>query len=170
MFLFRHSPAHAHCRAQRGRASSTALWLWLHSSTRLWPATTAQLRLWHVNTQKLPAPPPHHHYNLTQHSPVICPFLFVFLTSFPWSSTHNRGHKQATTHSHFEYYFFTMSCYKRKHLTTLKDFYLYCLKRNWTTCLFFTFHIYDYLFRFFLFILLSCFFFIGLWFVQKWTC
>lgn len=34
----------------------------------------------------------------------------------------------------FEYYFFIMlSCYKRKHLTALKDFYLYCLKRNWTT-------------------------------------
>lgn len=79
------------------------------------------------------------HYNLTWHLPSICPSLFVFLTSFPWSSTHNRGHKQATAHSGFEYYFFIMlSCYKRKHLTALKDFYLYCLKRNWTTFLCFS--------------------------------
>lgn len=84
---------------------------------------------------------PRPHLDLTRHLPSICPSLFVFLTSFPWSSTHNRGHKQASAHSSFEYYFFIMlSCSRRKHSTTLKDFYLYCLKRNWTTCLF-VFHI-----------------------------
>lgn len=53
----RHTPAHAHSRAQRGRSSSAALRLRLHSSTRLRPAATAQLRLWHVNTHQLQRPP-----------------------------------------------------------------------------------------------------------------
>lgn len=113
-------------------------------------------------------PDPRH--NSTQHFPSICLSLFVFLTSFPWSSTHKRGHKRATDHSHFEYYFFIMlSCYKRKHLTAMRDFYLYCSKEI-GPC-FFTFHIYDYLFRIFcVYINVMFFFIIGLWFVRKWTC
>lgn len=113
-FCCRHAPAHAHSRAQRGRAPSAALRLRLHSSTRLRPATTAQLRLWHVNDLNTP------HLDLPQHLPSSV-LLFVFLTSFLWSSTDNRGHKQATAHSRFEYSFFiNLSCYKRKRINASK--------------------------------------------------
>lgn len=90
----------------------------------------------------IPPSPPHHH-DFTRHLPSICPSLFVFLTSFPWSSTHNRGHKQATAHSRFEYYFFIMlSCYKRKTFNCIEGllFVLFEKKSDHTSC-FFVLHI-----------------------------
>lgn len=49
---------------------------------------------------------PHHHHHLSTRLDSFLPsvFFFVFLTSVPWSSTHNRGHKQATAHFDFECY------------------------------------------------------------------
>lgn len=107
----RHATAHAHSGAQRARtrAPPAGLRLWLHSGSRLHPAATAQLWLRHVKTEEplnLPDSPHHHHHHLSTRLDSFLPsvFFFVFLTSVPWSSTHNRGHKQATAHFDFECY------------------------------------------------------------------
>lgn len=168
----RHTPAYAHSRAQRARASSAALRLRLHSSTQLRPAATDHLRLRHVNTQ-LPTSSPTH--NSTQHLPSICSPSFVFLTSFPWSSTHNRGHKQATAHSRFwHYFFYSVVLFQEKTLNCIEGLLFVLFERNWTTRLFFsTFHIYDYLLRYFCVVFLGVFFVnvkIFYWFMEKWTC
>lgn len=98
-------------------------------ATQQHPATASRHRPPSVTACEHPTTYILPHHNSTQHLPSICPPSFVFLTSFPWSSTHNRGHKQATAHSRFWHYFFILSsCSKRKHLTASKDFYLYCLK------------------------------------------
>lgn len=119
----RNTTAHAHSGAQRGRASSAAIRLWLHSSTGLRPAATAQFRLRHVID-----PTPHHpHPDPAPSShPII---LLLFLTSFLWSSTHNRGHKQATAHFGFHCYFL-FGCSVTRGKRRCRDSYCFCLKKN----------------------------------------
>lgn len=117
----RNTTAHAHSGTQRGRASSAAVRLRLHSSTGLRPAATAQLRLQHV----IDPPPPPHLDPAPSSYPII---LLLFLTSFLWSSTHNRGHKQATAHSGFHCYFLFCSVTRRK--WCCRDSHFLCLKIN----------------------------------------
>lgn len=163
-FCCRHTSAHAHSRDQCGRAPSAGLWLRLHSSTRLRPAATAQLWLWHVNTPHTPATSP-----ITLLPSVL---LFVFLTSFPWSSTHNRGHKQATAHSRFEWHFFIMlCCYKE--ITQLHWRTFICVGWQEIGPRFFVFShsiFMTYLECCFSFCVCLCHVFYWFWFVQKWTC
>lgn len=69
------------------------------------------------------------------------------------------------------FYYVVLSHSKTKHLPALKDFYLYCLKRNWTIflCIPHSIFMTTYLDSFvFIFHVMS--FFLLLWFVQKWTC
>lgn len=62
----------------------------------------------------------------------LSPLLFfVFLTSFPWSSTHNRGHKQATAHSYIEYLFYYVGLLQQQGTLQFR-----CLKWNWTLLVF----------------------------------
>lgn len=125
----RNTTAHAHSRAQRGCASSAAVQLRLHSSTGLRPAATAQLRLRHVIDPHPPHPDP---------APSSHPIVLL-LTSFLWSSTHNRGHKQATAHSGFHCYFL-FCCAVTRGKRRCRDSHFFCLKINLNISLF-LFHI-----------------------------
>lgn len=101
---------------------------------------------------------PHHHHHLSTRLDSFLPsvFFFVFLTSVPWSSTHNRGHKQATAHFDFECYicFIIIIMIKviiilllsKKTFICIKGllFVFYWKKPELDHELIFTFHIYDY--------------------------
>lgn len=146
-FCCRHTPAHAHSGAQRGRASSAALWLRLHSSTGLRPATTAQLRLWHVNN--LNTPP---------HPPRLVPTPSFHLSFSLCSSPASYGLLLATGATSKQQptlvlsTIFLLSCpvTREKRINASKGLlFLSFEKKLDHVCFFFTFHIYDYLFRFF---------------------
>lgn len=104
----RNTTAHAHSGAQRGRASSAAVWLWLHSSTRLRPAATAQLWLRHVIDPHPPPPslgpstflPSHHPPSLSHQLPM------VFYTQ--------QRPQASDSPLWFSLLFFIVFCYKRK--------------------------------------------------------
>lgn len=105
----RNTTAHAHSGAQRGRASSAAVRLRLHSSAGLRPATTAQLRLRHVID---PHPPPPHPSSgpstfLPSHHPSLSHQLpMVFYTQ--------QGPQASDSPLWFSLQFFILFCYKRK--------------------------------------------------------
>lgn len=103
----RNTTAHAHSGAQRGRASSAAVRLRLHSSTGLRPAATAQLRLRHVIDPHPPSSgpstflPSHHPPSLSHQLPM------VFYTQ--------QGPQASDSPLWFSLLFFILLfCYKRK--------------------------------------------------------
>lgn len=110
--------------------------------------------------------------NLTQHFPSIFPPFFVFLTSFPWSSTHNRGHKQATAHSRFEHYFFIMFVqFQEKTFNCIEGLLFVLFERNWTTFVFVLFFPHSIFMTTYLDIFCVAFFLVIFYcFMEKWTC
>lgn len=117
-----------------------------HQATASHHSPASVMACEHPTTQ-----PPNHHHNLSQ-LPSICLSLFVFLTSFPWSSTHNRGHKQATAHSPLSTIFLLCCLLQEKTFNCIEGLLFVLFEKkldHMYVCLFFTFHIYDYLFRYF---------------------
>lgn len=102
-----------------------------------------------------PSPPSPHHLPTTTTLPdTFLPSVLLSLCSSPASHglllTTGATSKQQPTLVSSTIFLLCCPVTREKHLTALKDFYLYCLKRNRTTrhvSLFYTFHIYDYLFR-----------------------
>lgn len=103
----RNTTAHAHSGTQRGRASSAAVRLRLHSSTGLRPAATAQLRLQHVIDPPSPSSGPST-FLLSHHPPSLSHQLpMVFYTQ--------QGPQASDSPLWFSLLFFILLfCYKKK--------------------------------------------------------
>lgn len=130
-----------------------------------------------VTACEQPEYPHHHHHHhthldLTRHLPSICPSLCV-PHQLPMVFYSQRAtSKQQPTLVLSTIFLLCRPVTRENVQLHRRDLLLFLLfeKKLDHVCLFFTFHIYDYLFRFvlFVFMLMSCFFFY--WFVQKWTC